>query len=551
MVCLRCSGEPDFKLDQGFLEPFHGGFEFRESTIHVVGNGDESSHGAQEILPIYIDHESVHAAQSIGHRGSSKAGEWGSRSIFLSLHAARVVRSTAGMSKQSGERKKKREIPTVSDVLDDGTIIELIYDRALQRTNFALYNAGRWTIQPHFDHPMKGRLIPFSPTNNLIANAVVLFPSEPRIYGSEQKLFDEIRSFIHRYADLSPNFEQVGCHYVLLSWLYDAFDDLPYLRLRGDFGTGKTRTLLTIGSLCYKPFFASGASTVSPIFHTLDAFRGTLIFDEADFSRTDERSELVKILNNGNVKGLPVLRTMRNHQQEFNPRAFHVFGPKIVAMRRRYDDSGLESRFITEDTGARALRADVPINLPPSFKEEARELRDKLLLYRFHRRHDVKIDTSLEDASFEPRLNQIMLPLLSVVSDPSLLTDLRSVARDAQATLAAERRSRPEAQILEIVAALLESANGSAVPVGEVAARLAKTYGPAYDRPITNRWIGSILRNKLNLHTYKSHGVYVLPVTDSRKVEMLCRRYGIRIGKDLPEDDSAGDLGTLGTASRA
>jgi hypothetical protein len=109
-------------------------------------------------------------------------------------------------------------------------------------------------------------------------------------------------------SHVSATFEKVATYYVLLSWLYDAFNELPYLRLRGDFGSGKTRALLTIGSLCYKPFFASGASTVSPIFHTPDAFRGTLIFDEADFRFSDERAEIVKILNNGDVRGLPVLR---------------------------------------------------------------------------------------------------------------------------------------------------------------------------------------------------------------------------------------------------
>ena len=59
---------------------------------------------------------------------------------------------------------------------------------------------------------------------------------------------------------------------MLLSWVYDAFNEVPYLRLRGDFGSGKTRFLLTVGALCNKPIFASGASTVSPIFHTLDAY---------------------------------------------------------------------------------------------------------------------------------------------------------------------------------------------------------------------------------------------------------------------------------------
>src|SRR6185437_937191 len=119
--------------------------------------------------------------------------------------------------------------------------------------------------------------------------------------------------------------------------------------------------------ICYKAFFASGASTVSPIFHTLDAFRGTLIFDEADFRFSDESAQIVKVLNNGNVRGMPVLRTMMNRQKEFNPTAFQVFGPKIVATRGSYDDKGLESRFLTEEMSGRSLRSDIPLNLPPSF----------------------------------------------------------------------------------------------------------------------------------------------------------------------------------------
>ncbi|MEY9171081.1 hypothetical protein ABIF15_002313 [Bradyrhizobium elkanii] len=373
----------------------------------------------------------------------------------------------------------------------------------------------------------------------------MLLPSEPRIYGSEQQLVSEIADFIHRYADLSPSFEQVACYYVLLTWLYDAFNDLPYLRLRGDFGTGKTRMLLTIGSLCYKPFFASGASTVSPIFHTLDAFRGTLIFDEADFRFSDERSEIVKILNNGNVRGMPVLRTMMNQQREFNPQAFHVFGPKIVATRGLYEDRGLESRFITEETGARPLRDDVPINLPETFKEEARELRNKLLLYRFHRRHEVKLDATLADPKLEPRLNQIMLPLLSVIGNPELRVALRNAAHNAQASIVAERGLLMEAQVLEVLAELMITTERPIVPVADVTMGLIERYGAEYERPITNRWIGSVLRKKLNLQTYKSHGVYVIPMNERQKVEVLCGRYGVNIITDVPAAE--GDVGTTGT----
>ena len=46
--------------------------------------------------------------------------------------------------------------------------------------------------------------------------------------GSEAQLVVDIRAFIHRYVDFGESFENVGTHYVLLTWLYDAFNKLPY-----------------------------------------------------------------------------------------------------------------------------------------------------------------------------------------------------------------------------------------------------------------------------------------------------------------------------------
>jgi hypothetical protein len=450
-------------------------------------------------------------------------------------------------AKQQEAGKKREAVPAVSRCSPDGTLIELLYWPERRQTAFAVWRDARWTILERVEADYGELLVPFLPGNNLIKNQVVLLPSEPQIYGSEEKLLSDIRGFIHRYVDLSPTFEKVVTYYVILSWLYDAFNELPYLRLRGDFGTGKTRALLVIGSICYKPFFASGASTVSPIFHTLDAFRGTFIFDEADFRFSDERAEIVKILNNGNMRGLPVLRTIMNRQKEFNPKAFQVFGPKIVATRGRYDDKGLESRFITEDMGARQLRGDIPINLPDDFREEARQLRNKLLLYRFHRRFDVKLDPDLADPQLEPRINQILLPLLSVIRDPRLRADLKSVALEAQSNLIAERGLLAEAQVLEIVAELMATTERAVVPVAEITEGLVERYGAEYDRPITNRWIGGIIRKRLNLQTHKSHGVYVVPTSERMKIDLLCGRYGVNVITSSKAPYNPGDVGTSGT----
>lgn len=431
------------------------------------------------------------------------------------------------MEDQEDNTHKKLSVrPAVSAITASGHTIELLYDPGMRTTSFAVWTGDKWSIEKSVVLGSGERLIPFSPGNNLIKNEAILLPSKPEEYGSEADLIAEIRAFIHRYVDLSPTFENLASYYVLFTWIHDAFNELPYLRFRGDYGTGKTRAILTIGSLCYKPFFASGASTVSPIFHTLDAFRGTLVFDEADFRFSDEKAEMVKILNNGNAKGMPVLRTVVTNKKEFDPRAFHVYGPKIVATRGTYNDRALESRFITEETGQRRLRTDIPINLPATHKEESLTLRNKLLLYRFRNRQKAKLNPALADPKIEPRLNQILVPLLSVISDPELHKELRIVAGAYHRDIVAERNLSAEAQVLEIVSELREAGTGN-ISVQEVTTRFFERHGAEYARPITNKWIGQILRTRLHLPTFKTGGVYVVPIGEAANFEVLRERYGL------------------------
>ena len=153
--------------------------------------------------------------------------------------------------------------PTVSRTLDDGTLIELVYDPALHTTAFAVARPDRpASVEPFFDLPNGERLIPYSATNNLITTECVLLPSGIGEFSNKADLLREVRRFLRRYVDLSSTFEEIAAHYVLLTWVYDAFSELPYLRFRCEFGTGKTRALLAVGSVCYKPFFASGASAM-------------------------------------------------------------------------------------------------------------------------------------------------------------------------------------------------------------------------------------------------------------------------------------------------
>jgi hypothetical protein len=430
-----------------------------------------------------------------------------------------------------GHHRERSRIPTVSRVCSD-TLVELVYDREKRTTALAVSRfGGLWNIEQEVKIETGEVLVPYSAANNLITNECVLLPSAPEEYGLKDELVADIQAFLHRYVDLSPIFEQIAAYYVLLTWVHDAFGELPYLRLRGEYGTGKTRGLLTIGSLCYRGFFASGASTVSPIFHTLDAFGGTLVLDEADLPYSDAKAELVKILNNGTVKGMPVLRTIVNRHKEFNPYAFKVFGPKIIATREPFQDRALESRFLTEETGTRPLRADIPIHLPKEMKAEALALRNRLLHFRLCEFFTIKTDTTALMDGVEPRLNQTALSLLSLVDDRTLRAAIQRHLMNENAASVEERQDIPEARVLSAVLAAFEGATGTSVSVREISERFNISHCAEYGSPMSYRWIGEVLRTRLHLQTRKSNGIYVIPMSERGKLGSLAYKY--RIGPSV------------------
>jgi hypothetical protein len=384
---------------------------------------------------------------------------------------------------------------------------------------------GAWKREASIRLDQSKCLLPYSASNNLIANKVVLFASEPEEYGSQNELVREIEAFIHRYVDVTPLFEEIASYYVLLSWIYDSFNELPYLRLRGDPGCGKTCFLLTVGALCYKPIFASGASTVSPLFRILDTFKGTLIVDEGDFRLSDERAEIVKILNNGNAKGFPVLRTEVSNKKEFNPTAYSVFGPKLVATRRPFEDRALESRCLTEAMGQYRLRTDVPINLPSTYEDEARRLRNKLLLFRFRNLRQVKTDDRLVDRTIEPRLNQVFVPLLSIIDDEAARANIRDLARGYNHEMIGDRAMDTEAQVLDVIKEIMGTDEKASV--NSITERFMARFGENYERKVTPKWIGGIIRTRLNLKTQRSNGVFVIPPSEEARLRRLYERFGL------------------------
>ena len=423
---------------------------------------------------------------------------------------------------------QKKKPQRVVSARDGKTIIEMVYDPENKKTSLVSWDGKNLKTSSSYNLNDGQTILPYSATNQLVSESIVNFPSAVSDYESEDQLLKEIRDYIHRYVDLNEQFEKITSYYVFLTWIFDTFNEVPYLRLRGSFGVGKTRFLQVVGSLCYKSFLSSGASTVAPIFHLLNSVGGTLVLDEADMRFSDQTADLVKVLNNGTVKDMPVLRCQKVNNHEFQPMAYKVFGPKIIATRGYFSDLALESRFISEDLEQRSIRPEIPHTLPKSYAQEALEIRNKLLMYRFQNLDSVYKRIPNADTQIAGRLNQMFLPLLAVIKNSDDQKQLQLLAKSYDIELNREISDSAPAQVTEIIALLADQNSNGRVLIKDIASTFTTKFGMDYENKITPKWIGTIVRRLLRLDTYKSHGNYVVSV-DPARLKRLCEIYNISL----------------------
>ncbi len=396
------------------------------------------------------------------------------------------------------------------------------------------------------------KFAPVSAVSRVLTERVVQFPDALGEHRTLQELVLMIKGMINKYVDVSPFYENIATYYVLFSWLYDAFNTVPYLRMIGDAGTGKSRFIQVVGAMCYRPTFVTGAATVSPIFRILDKYRGTLVLDEADYGRSDESADIVKILNTGYQRQQGVVLRSGDKNTGFEPEVFVVYGTKVIATRKRFQDWALESRCLTYEAGGPTTRSDIPIDLPRDFwRRETVQVRNALLRYRLERwKPEIELDYDVVDHSVEPRLNQVTVALLSLIDDEALRGELAAFVKEYNRQLIVERGMTLPAKVLEAVVGAYElrASRGEDEPlltVGEVTRAcniLIDTENAQGQAPkaegddagqrkgeVSSHKVGGIVRKVLHLGTKRDSraGRAYVVVWDEARVTALRKRFGL------------------------
>lgn len=308
------------------------------------------------------------------------------------------------------------------------------------------------------------------PANNIIRKRVILLPSEMTELKDEGELLFAIKAHNARYFDFGADetFEQLCMIYPFFTYLARQFRTVPYLRALGDYGTGKSRLLKTMGPICYQPIMTNAGSSASSLFRILDLFtNSTLVLDEADFNNSDEASMIAKILNGGNEKGQPILRSEKNALGNFDAAAFDVFGPKIIGMRKDFQDQATASRCLTKEMLPIMPHPRIPLDLPPVevYEKECLGIRNALFTYMMHNmQKDCQVDLGAIDRAMDSRTAQVTVSLLTVMQSEKGRDLVREYLKNVTEERKGERYATFTARVLEGI-------------------MLAWAWGPVSDRP--------------------------------------------------------------------
>ncbi|MBX3048419.1 MAG: toprim domain-containing protein [Anaerolineales bacterium] len=500
--------------------------------------------------------------------GSDRAQLRSKLAKFLGVNVrdfGHMLAETEKLLLASVDEGEEGEVETAGGYIK-GWLVDLLYDPEKQRTFFA-YRDPDGKIDTATQLEIEGTTYKPLLPDDLLLKGVVVLPSALGGGLSESELVARIVALVLRYYLIDEFYARLLAYYVMFTYHFDSFRSLVYLRVLGDFGSGKSRLLWMVGYLSRRLIKLTGATTEASLFRIMDRYKGTLVIDEADQAESDLEDTRTKLMNQGNQRDLMVVRQQDDGRGGYKSVAFDVYGPKILATRRRFQDEALESRCLTLETikhsSAELKSRGIPFELNRAFDSACAELRNELLLFRLKTwLPDREVAPDLADEHVQARLNQVMMPVKEIISDPVVREEITQLTRRYQQRMVTERSMEVEAKVLQAIVEIWQA--------GPVTEKEGKAIEPYYDlsmgniakmanrvidqenadpdeegedgeegggnpnrKKLTSRGVGSYLKNNLNLQSEKAKNgplksKYVL-VWEEERIRGLCAEYGVEI----------------------
>ncbi|MEM0058602.1 MAG: hypothetical protein QXG09_07035 [Candidatus Bathyarchaeia archaeon] len=270
----------------------------------------------------------------------------------------------------------------------------------------------------------------------------------PKDYTSEEALFNQVKKFFIEHLDVANELMyDVYAAFVLASWIPENFTVVPYLFFLGPLASGKTRALECFHRLCYRSIMATSMSAAS-LFRALEAWHPTILLDETEIYNRKEMVEVLAVLNSGYRRGQYAIRIEKVQNNVPQIAVFDTFGFKVLAGTQELADT-LQSRCIITKM-SKAVR---PVRLFIN-EEEAQELRNQLLMYRFKNLNPNTPQTSCQenaDCHGNARVLELFISLFQVAPSQTIKNSLKQAMKQIAQTRLNEEQTSIEARVLDAI----------------------------------------------------------------------------------------------------
>jgi len=346
-------------------------------------------------------------------------------------------------------------------------LLDYMYDPETETAALAYKDPdGNIGKAPHVDIWVNGERHRYIPDEaySFIQQESIIFASDIGEKKSQREIVAILSAFLKKaYLFDDESLPRIIAYYIMMTWIYDAFDALCYLRAIGPAGCGKSELMKRIGWLCYRPTRSNGNDTVATMFHTTELFGGTMVIEEYDQASTETTDGFVKTLNSGAMRGGQTKRMVEFNRadgtKKLRPEGYSVYCPKLLDGRVDTKDDAVGTRCLTfrmmKKTTTELLDADIPFFIDNEFKRKALAIQNLMLRWRLETwKKNIPIFKSDVDQMISPRMNQVTLSMKAIArlsEDDEVTKDLTALLREMNNQEVLSKADTIEARVVEAV----------------------------------------------------------------------------------------------------
>ncbi|HHT9106703.1 MAG TPA: hypothetical protein ACFYD7_12655 [Candidatus Wujingus californicus] len=419
--------------------------------------------------------------------------------------------------KPKGKKKAKDKNEPVLSAYFRG-LVDIITDNSgrvayLVNNENSLEIATVWEIDKVLYSPPDQRHLPFAlPSAN---NVLEWYKID-----SDQKLFDDVLTYLKRFSYLPERQWLIVGYNVFLSYLQDHPDIhyLPMLLFYAVPERGKSRTGKAVSSISYRGVHIVDLREAN-LFRFSQNLRATLFFDIMDLWKKAEKNGAEDILLLRYERGARATRVIYPEKGAFKDTVYYdIFGSTLIAT----------NEAVHKILDSRCININMP-NKPSDYEnptpEKAQELKERLTAWRARVMNKPLPKVNIIHG-LNGRLWDISKPLLQVckIVYPQGINELESALIEVAGQRVEDKRESIEGQIIS----MLYELSPKELPEWKVKTSelLSKLNEDRLDNhKLTGQYIGKKLK-AMGLHTRHIHGLSEILLNRS-DFDVLLEQYGI------------------------